>query len=165
MRPRLVPSLTASLHRTMLVAALGPLVAASACHARDDQAAEQVSERDAKRLLHETPWLDHLPADEHDTIDLLQFDRRAHGVYVHGSAYRGSYEAFQYEATGDELRLTFLDGEVQAKTRYRIERIKRGGFDLRLTLTHSPRGPSAYYGFDSRRELPESVRAVLPAAR
>lgn len=122
----------------------------------------EVSAKDAAQLLTQTPWLDHLPAHEGDTIDLLQLDRRGQGVYVHGNAYRGSYEVFQYEATRDELRLRFLDGGERAKTGYRIERIKRQGFDLRLTLTDSPRGPAAYYGFDSRRAVPAAVRAVLP---
>lgn len=141
------------------------LVAPLACGGESAAPAAVVSAREAARLLTETPWLDHLPAHESDTIDLLQFDRRSHGVYVHGNAYRGSYEVFQYESTRDELRFVFPDGGERARTGYRIERIKRQGFDLRLTLTDSPRGPAAYYGFERGRQLPAAVRAVLPRAR
>ncbi len=141
------------------------LVAPLACGGESAAPAIAVSASEAARLLTETPWLDHLPAHESDTIDLLQFDRRSQGVYVHGNAYRGSYEVFQYEATRDELRLVFPDGGERARTGYRIERIKRQGFDLRLTLTDSPRGPAAYYGFARGRQLPAAVRAVLPRAK
>lgn len=144
---------------------VGMMVLAGGCQLAcqgERQGGATVSAREAARLLTQTPWLDHLPAHEGDTIDLLQFDRRGQGVYVHGNAYRGGYEVFQYEATQDELRLVFLESGEQARTRYRIERMKRGGFDLRLTLSDSPRGPAAYYGFDNRRELPASVRAVMP---
>jgi hypothetical protein len=138
--------------------------AATACHSSVDESM-QISAAEAQRLLSQSPWLDHMPADHADSIDLFQFDSRGQGVYVHGSQYRGSYELFHYEATREELRMVFLDGGAKAKTRYRIERMKRGGFDLRLTFSDSPRGPSAYYGFDNRRELPAEVSAVLPVIR
>lgn len=130
--------------------------------AADSPEATALSAAEARKLLASTPWLDHLPANEGDPIDLLQLDRRGHGVYVRGSAYRGTYDTFSYEATDDELRVVFLDGGARTRTGYRIERMKRKGFDLRLTLNASPRGPSVYYGFDSKRELPALVRAVLP---
>ncbi|MEZ4363554.1 MAG: hypothetical protein R3B48_25485 [Kofleriaceae bacterium] len=138
------------------------LLALVSC-SRPSSDATEVSERDASRLLYATPWLDHMPAHEGDAIELLQFDPRHNGVYIKGNAYRGGYDVFRYERTRSQLKLTFpADGEV-AETGYRIERIKRGGFDLRLTLTDSPRGPSAYYGFEQRRELPESVQRLLEA--
>ncbi len=144
-----------------LVAALATSLAACGSSSSDDEQ-PPVSARDAQRLLTQTPWLDHLPAHEGDTIDLLQLDRRGQGVYVHGNAYRGSYEAFRYTASSDQLELEFLDSQQRTSTGYRIERFRRQGFDLRLVLSDSPRGPSVYYGFDPRRGIPAAVRAVLP---
>ena len=155
--------------RTLLIAlpaAVLGLVVLPSCGsdgARQEEATA-VSAAEARKLLASTPWLDHMPAHEGDPIDLLQLDPRGNGVYVRGSAYRGSYEVFRYEATNDELRLTFLENGARAKTGYRIERMKRKGFDLRLTFTDSPRGPAAYYGFESGRALPAAVQAILPAA-
>lgn len=155
--------------RTLLIAlpaavlGLAVLTSCGSDEARQEEVIP-VSAAEARKLLASTPWLDHMPAHEGDPIDLLQLDPRGNGVYVRGSAYRGTYEVFRYEATNDELRLIFLDGGARAKTHYRIERMKRKGFDLRLTFTESPRGPAAYYGFESGRELPAAVRAVLPAA-
>jgi hypothetical protein len=150
----------------LLSAALG-LASLAACSGSDEARSEEpqaVSAAEARKLLTSTPWLDHMPAGESDPIDLLQLDTRGNGVYVHGSAYRGSYEMFRYEATNDELRLTFLENGARAKTGYRIERMKRKGFDLRLTFTSSPRGPAAYYGFESGRALPDAVQKILPTA-
>jgi hypothetical protein len=129
--------------------------------------ATEVSAAEARKLLTSTPWLDHLPSAENDPIDLMQLERGGNGVYVRGNQYRGSYEVFRFEATEEELRLTFLDNGGKAKTRYRIERMKRGGFDLRMTLSASPRGPSVYYGFEPSRQLPAAVaeRAAQAQAR
>lgn len=150
----------------LLTATLG-VASLSACFGSDEAKSsepQEVSAAEARKLLASTPWLDHMPAAENDSIDLLQLDPRGNGVYVHGNAYKGSYEVFRYEATNDELRLTFLDNGARAKTGYRIERMKRKGFDLRLTFTASPRGPAAYYGFENGRALPPAVQKLLPAA-
>jgi hypothetical protein len=140
-------------------------ITTAGCHSSNapDTSDTAVTAADAARLLATTPWLDHMPADEGDAIHLLQFDRRARGVYVNGSAHRGGYDTFAYEAHGDQLRVTFLHDGAKVTTRFRIERIKRAGFDLRLTFNDSPRGPSTYYGFANARQLPAAVRAALPA--
>lgn len=148
----------------LLTAALG-LASLPGCFGSDEARPAEpqaVSAAEARKLLTSTPWLDHMPAGESDPIDLLQLDARGNGVYVHGSAYRGSYEVFRYEASNDELRVTFLENGARARTGYRIERMKRKGFDLRLTFTDSPRGPAAYYGFEGGRALPEAVQRLVP---
>lgn len=124
--------------------------------------ATEVSAEEARKLLASTPWLDHMPAGESDPIDLLIMDRGGQGVYIRGSAYRGTYDGFRYEATDDELRVQFLDGGAKVKSKYKIERINRQGFDLKLTFTTSPRGPSTYYGFASGRELPAHLTTMMP---
>ena len=152
--------------RTLLAASFFALAALAACGggSSDSQPeATEVSAEEAQKLLTSTPWLDHMPAGESDPIDLLILDRRSNGVYIRGSAYRGTYDNFRFEATEDELRVTFLDGGAKVKTKYKIERMKRHGFDLRITFTTSPRGPSTYYGFNSGSQLPERVKAILPA--
>lgn len=127
--------------------------------------ATEVSAAEAKELLRSTPWLDHMPAGEKDPIDLLQLDRSGKGVYVRGNVFRGTYEMFGYEATDAELTMKFLDNGGKAKTRYRIERMQRNGFDLRMTLSASPRGPSVYYGFEpGRGALPAAVKAIAATA-
>jgi hypothetical protein len=146
--------------RFTLLAVFALLVLTPSCGSSDSEISE-VGGAEARRLLSSTPWLDHLPADEVDIIHLLQFDRRSQGLYIHGNAFRGNYDAFVYEATGDELRLTFQADRSRASTRYRIERMKRGGFGLRLTLADSPRGPAAYYGFDQQQDVPAAVQQLV----
>jgi hypothetical protein len=140
------------------------LTAGAGCGSERRPEATDVSAAEAQKLLTSTPWLDHLPAAENDAIDLLQLERGGGGVYVRGSQVRGSYEVFRFEATGEELRMTFLDNGGKAKTRYRIERLKRKGFELRMTLSASPRGPSVYYGFEPGRQLPAAVSAMAAQA-
>jgi hypothetical protein len=146
------------------VASMAALASLSSTGCHSSRApAESLTAAEAAKLLATTPWLDHMPAHEGDTIHLLQFDRRARGVYVNGSAHRGAYDTFTYEAQGDQLRVAYLQDGVKVNTRFRIERVKRAGFDLRLTFNDSPGGPSAYYGFSKPRQLPAVVRAMLPS--
>jgi hypothetical protein len=154
-------SLPAALLTCAVLGGLGLSAAGCGSDAADASRGVELSAGEARKALTATPWLDHMPASEADPIDLLQLDRRGRGVYVRGSAYRGTYDTFRYEATNDELRVEFLDGGARTKTGYKIERMKRKGFDLRLTLTASPRGPAVYYGFEGKSELPAAVQAVL----
>ena len=163
MRP-FSPVLSSSLVAFALTA--GALLGLGGCGSGSERRPEvtEVRAAEARKLLTSTPWLDHMPAAPNDPIDLLQLDRGGNGVYVRGSQYRGSYDTFRFEATNTELRVTFLDNGAKAKTTYRIERMKRAGFDLRMTLSDSPRGPSVYYGFASSEQLPDAVRAMAAQA-
>lgn len=154
--------------RSVLPASLFALAIAgsgSGCGSEESRPeATEVSAADAKKLLSSTPWLDHMPAGEKDAIHLLQLDPRGKGVYVNGNVFRGTYELFDYVATSSELRVTFLDSGDKAKGSYRIERMKRKGFDLRLTLSPSPRGPSVFYGFEQGQAMPDAVKSIATTA-
>lgn len=166
MRPLRSPGPRALLATVLVFGAAG--LAGSGCGSSSQPEATEVSPEEAYQLLINTPWLDHMPADETDLLHVFVFDREGFGGYVNGSLYRGSYDVFQFDESDDgkggKLELTFLQDSAKAKTRYRVERMSRKGFDLRLTFSASPRGPKAYYGFDESRAVPEAIKARAAAA-
>jgi hypothetical protein len=131
---------------------------AAACH-HDDAKREVVAQKDAERILEETPWLDRAPQAEEDVIHAYVF--QGEGIYFTGNSYKWSIERFRYYAEQDLLKVRFLDDGAKHDLHYKIERVSDRVFDYKLTLDGDPRGPSVYYGFDSHRALPDTVRALL----
>lgn len=128
--------------------------------------AVEIADREARAVLESTPWLDKAPEAPNDIFSAYIF-QRGEGVFVNGNQYRGSYDVFRYVVgTGvnaKRLEFTFLADLKAATSKFKIERVSNGPFDLRLTLKNAPRGPKVYFGFDAQRDhtLPiELQRAV-----
>ncbi len=151
--------------RMLAFVAILALPSASGCSSRSQPEATEVDPDEAYELLVNTPWIDHMPADERDELHILLFDREGFGGYVNGTPFRGSYDIFEFDEDRGLIELTFLQDDATAKTKYRVERMSRKGFDLRVTFSSSPRGPKSYYGFDEAHAVPEAVRAQVTAAR
>ena len=120
-----------------------------------------VAQKDAERILEETPWMDRAPEDESDVIHAWIF--QGEGLYFTGNAYKATFERFRYYAEKDQLKLRFLDDGAKHDVHFKIERVRDRVFDYKLTLDGDPRGPSVYYGFDAHRAaaLPDAVRAIV----
>lgn len=119
---------------------------------------------DAARILEQTPWLDRLPEQERDVVNVWLF-MHGEGAYVVGNAYKGSYETFRYFVEDGELRVRFHDDGKTHVVSFRIERVRQGVFDYRMTLDRAPRGPKVYYGFDPDKALPDAAARVIDRIR
>lgn len=102
----------------------------------------------AASLLIDRNWLDRWPATKDDRLRVYRFvPSMGGGVYHDRTLYTGQFELFQFTVDGDRIRFYFPDGEEQQVAHFAIEEIDGPApFDLRLTLTPSPRGPRVYYG-------------------
>lgn len=130
--------------RTILLAvALAAL--SSACSG--DHASTRVTDGDARQLLYKRVWLDEEPRTESQRFHVLVFDKRKSGIYQDRTIWKGAFELFRYKADGSGLSLELPGSDREVKTGYKIERVKHGQADVRLTIDKPADGPSVYYGY------------------
>jgi hypothetical protein len=138
---------------------VGLLALTAACNR---QPAAALPGEEARTLLIDRNWIDHLPADTKERLHVFRFvPSMGGGVFQDRTLFFGTFELFQFRHTGDQITFDLLHTGDQKTSRYHIEAItpsEPGGFDLRLTLSDSPRGPSVYYGW--RRERPHALPSL-----
>ena len=129
----------------------------------------------ANRLFADRIWIDHLPRNERDTINIFAaISEHSIGVFQATSAWRGSFEAFRYEANDGELRLLYPQTGDRERARAKARRCNEGGMDFCLEMEGASRGVKKYYSregweIDGARNLDavnqriEAVRAQLAA--
>lgn len=104
---------------------------------------------EATALLDKRIWLDKEPRGPRDVFHLLIFDRdHAMGVYQDRTIWKGTFEAFKYEAQKGHLDMVLPGSGKRVKTGFTVERARRGDADVKLTLERAPHGPTVYYGYD-----------------
>jgi hypothetical protein len=107
---------------------------------------EPVESESANQLLADRLWIDRVPRNERDTINVfVMISEHAVGVFHAMSQWRGSYEAFRYEAHGPEIRLVFPQTGDREKVRAKARRCDEGGMDFCLELDGASRGAKRYY--------------------
>ncbi|MGF1466397.1 MAG: hypothetical protein ACFCGT_09695 [Sandaracinaceae bacterium] len=108
----------------------------------------------ARGALIDRNWVSLWPTDPNQRLHVYRFvPSMGGGVYQDRTVFRGSFELFQFEATGQELRFAFPDNQERLHTPYRIERVDGPRpFTHRLTLEQAPRGPAVYYGWNEGQQ-------------
>jgi hypothetical protein len=91
-------------------------------------------------------WIDRLPRGERDTINaLIAISDQAVGVFDASSRWRGAYELFRYEASGEELRLIYPQSGKREAVRIKARRCDDHGMDFCLEVDGASRGVKRYY--------------------
>jgi len=115
-------------------------------------------------------WFDRYPEEARDDLSIWVWLSSGVGLYQQGSAYRASFDIFEFVRSGRDLEMTFLQDDESATTSFSVEHCDEAPpFDLCLTLENAARGPTRYYGFSDHaaytRELPQfaPLRARLAA--
>jgi len=147
-----------------VVLVLGLGSALLGCHRAQD--GTPVDGRSARRVLLDRNWLDVMPKTKDDRLHVYRFVPKMGGaVFQDRTLYLGTFELFLFETTEREIRFRFPHSGESRNAAFRIERIApegRDGFDLRLTITGSPRGPGIYYSWsDERRDIEARVLPPL----
>lgn len=125
-----------------------------------------VPAEEARRLLIDRNWIDEMPKGDRDRLHVFRFiPQMGGGVYQDRTIYAGSFELFRFDATGEEIRFYLPHQREHAQAQYRIDVLQPGekeGFDLRLRLDKSPRGPATYYGWrsENQRSLADLDRSL-----
>jgi len=120
------------------------------------------------RLILGRVWFDRYPEKRTEDVQIFIFLGGGIGLYEKGSAWRSSYDVFEFERQGDALKMTFLHDKKNADTKFTISACEeKPPFDLCLDLVDSPRGPKRYYGFGDADEAARQIpwgQAMLKAA-
>ncbi|MGE5180902.1 MAG: hypothetical protein ACM31C_02515 [Acidobacteriota bacterium] len=115
------------------------------------------------RLLRDRIWVDHMPRNERDMVNVLVvMSEQPVGVFNATSVWKGTYEGFRYEQSGDELRIVFPQTGDRDRVRVRARRCKEQGMDYCLDVEGASRGVKRYYsreGWDIDRQ--DELRAKL----
>lgn len=107
---------------------------------------DAVVETSDAKLVADRIWLDHLPRNERETINVfLLLSEDSVGVYQAASMWKGTYEGFRFELGGEELRLVFPQTGEREKVRVKARRCKEQGMDYCLDLDGGSRGVRRYY--------------------
>ena len=116
-------------------------------------AADDIQAPDAK-LVRDRLWIDHIPKNERDMIKIFaMLSDESVGVFQNTSAWRGEYDVFRFEMSGDEARLLFPQTGDREKVRARAGKCREAGFDFCLELSGNKHGTKRYYsreGWDLR---------------
>ena len=128
-----------TLSTCLLVAAL------AACSTRKTAS---VSDGEARRLLVDRNWIDRMPRTDRDKLHVYRFvPSMGGGVFQDRTLYKGTFELFMFETSGDELRFNLPETHDKIVSKFRIDRVDGPEpFDLKLTIDADPRGPQIYFG-------------------
>ena len=128
--------------KLVLLAILGSVVVAAVWSARRTG---EPSETD-NRLLVDRIWIDHIPRNERDTVQVFAaISEVSIGFFQATSQWRGNFEAFRFEASGNELRLVFPQTGDREAIRGKAWRCTEQQMDFCLELDGGSRGAKKYY--------------------
>lgn len=135
----------------MRIMAIALVAALAAC---SSPSSSKVSTEEAKNLLIDRNWLDRMPETERDRLHVYRFvPNMGGGVFQDRTLYKGQFELFNFEATGDEIRFSLPETKTKVISAYKIEEVSGPEpFDLRLTIFDDPRGPKTYFGIRSETD-------------
>jgi hypothetical protein len=135
--------------RIVSLALVGALAACS-----HSSSTTQVSSEDAAKLLIDRNWLDRMPETERDHLFVYRFvPKMGGGVFQDRTLYKGTFELFRFEATGNEIRFDLPETKQKVTSAYTIKTVDGPApFDLELSIPDDPRGPKTYYGIRSETD-------------
>jgi hypothetical protein len=130
----------------LLIALLG-----SACSSNPT---DIVDDGEARKLLLDRNWLDRMPETERDRLHVYRFvPSMGGGVFQDRTLYKGTFELFMFETSGDEIRFNLPETHTKVVSKFHIETVTGPKpFDLKLTIHADPRGPQVYYGMRSETD-------------
>lgn len=147
----------------VLVAAAG---LASACSSKTSP---QLSASDARSVLIDRNWIDHMPRSQTDRLHVYRFTpSMGGGVFQDRTIFKGTFELFMFKVQ-DDNKIAFMLPETDEKVTspFTIEHVDGPApFDLKLTIADDPRGPRIYYGIRSETDRDgHTLEQKLAAAR
>jgi hypothetical protein len=144
---------------TAVALALACSLAGAACSSKSEPRAQRVEAAEARLLLLDRNWMDRMPQSSRDHLFVFRFvPSMGGGVFQDRTLFKGLFELFVFEATGEELRFFLPETNERVRAAYTIETVDGPEpFDLRLTIPESPRGPKVYYGIRAETDRDGSL--------
>jgi hypothetical protein len=129
---------------------------------------ESINRDQAKQLLIDRNWIDHMPKTEREKLHVYRFvPSMGGGVFQDRTLYKGVFELFTFSVDGDHIDFNLPETHERVQSQFHIEKVDGPKpFDLKLTVWNDPRGPSVYYGIRSETDRDGTkLAAELEAAR
>jgi hypothetical protein len=129
--------------------------------------APHVSAQHDKSLVQDRLWIDHIPRNDRDTIQIFAaITEEPMGVFQAASMWKGQFEFFRYEMNGEDLRVVFPQDGGREKVRAKATRCDKNGMDFCLELEGSSRGVKKYYSREgweigSRHDIEELTAKIV----
>jgi len=110
----------------------------------DDKPA--VKATDGEQLVLDRIWIDHLPKNDRDTIQVFAaISEEPFGVFQAASSWKGAYELFRYESRGNELRIFYPQSNERETVKHKARNCSENQMDYCLELDGGSRGVKRYY--------------------
>lgn len=125
-----------------------------ACSSSPSSTSRIVDDSEARKLLLDRNWIEHMPESERDRFHVYRFvPSMGGGVFQDRTIFKGTFELFKFETAADEIRFDLLETHDKVISKFRIEEVSGPKpFDLKLTIEADPRGPRFYYGMRSETD-------------
>jgi len=105
--------------------------------------------RDDRPLLLDRIWIDHLPRNERDTVEVfVALTQEPYGIFQAVAQWKGAYEVFRFEAHGNKLRLVYPHTGEREKVKAHARKCDERGMDYCLDLEGASRGVKKYYSLE-----------------
>ena len=96
-------------------------------------------------LVFDRIWLDELPRRPQQTFNtFIAATEEPFGLFHAGSQWKGTYEVFAHKASGDRLRVVYLQSNETETVKVRAWACRERGMDYCLELTGASRGVKRY---------------------
>src|SRR5262245_24837178 len=87
-------------------------------------------------LVVDRVWLDHLPRNDKDTINLfVAITEEPLGLFQATSQWKGNFELFLHEVSGEDLRITYPQSGEKEKVKAKARTCKERDMDYCLELS------------------------------
>ncbi len=94
-------------------------------------------------------WIDHLPQNPRDEISVfLALSDEPVGIFQTASQWRGKYELFQHETSGDDIRIVYPATGERETVRVRARACDESGWNYCLEIKGASRGVKKYYSME-----------------
>jgi hypothetical protein len=125
---------------------------------------------DSEQLVLDRIWIDHIPRNDKDTVQVfVAITEEPFGAFQAASQWRGAYELFRYERSGDAIRIMYPQTNERETVKTKARRCSENQMDYCLELEGGSRGVKRYYsrkgweidGVKTAGELKARSEAVL----
>ena len=118
------------------------------------RSSNRVSTDEARSLLIERNWLDRMPDSDRDRLHVYRFvPSMGGGVFQDRTLYKGTFELFSFSVKDSAITFKLHETKTEVTSPFTIEKVDGPApFDLKLTITDDPRGPTIYYGMRSETD-------------
>ncbi|HVY46811.1 MAG TPA: hypothetical protein VHB21_13080, partial [Minicystis sp.] len=115
------------------------------------------AELDPREVLNRV-WFDKYPEKRRDEVNVLLFFSSGIGLRDSGSAFRSTFDLFEFERQRDKVAVVYFQDKKRIETSFKVVRCDDDPpFNVCLELAESPGGPKRYHGFYYEDEMDSAV--------